>query len=402
MGDSGQAQGARGAGASLLGSVIAGGGACAMGAAAASLRSEARGAHGQEQLIGWVLLGLAAAGALLCLYLALVWALAATIQLAGPAGRLGRTLLPALRVLAPRLARRVSMGAAVATAATGLVLGPVLASEPVPGGAEERPTVLQTSQLLPDGDPAPTAGSEDEPEEPLPSLGWGGGPVQGTADPEADDAEETTVEEDGAPESDAEKSSSDEADSSGARDGEDPSGEDRADGSGEDVTGGQDAEAEPGTDPDDTADDAAEDAAPEDGTTAQDSPAENSPAEDSPRGAQAETDTEAPPGDAPEESDASDRGGADRGEADQNAAEDTGHDDQADTTRRTVVVQQGDSLWSITDDVLGPAPEDAALLASSWPLLHEANRDVIGDDPDLLRPGQVLTVPAALAEGATS
>ena len=53
MGDSGQAQGARGAGTSLLGTVLAGGGACAMSAAAASLRRGTRGVHGQEQLIGW-------------------------------------------------------------------------------------------------------------------------------------------------------------------------------------------------------------------------------------------------------------------------------------------------------------------------------------------------------------
>ncbi|HJC69400.1 MAG TPA: LysM peptidoglycan-binding domain-containing protein [Candidatus Brachybacterium intestinipullorum] len=328
MGDSGQAQGARGAGTSLLGTVLAGGGACAMSAAAASLRRGTRGVHGQEQLIGWVLLGLAAAGALLCLYLALVWALAAAIQLAGPAGRLGRMLLPALRVLAPRLARRVSMGAAVATAATGLVLGPALASEQVPGGPEERPTVLQTSQLLPEEDPVAAHESEDGPEEPLPSLGWGGDPAQGAAEPETADTEEPPAEETAA--------------GAGAGD------------------------------------------------------------EDAPRGAQESTDSKTPPAGVPEESDAPD--GGDAAAQDHGSEEGTGRDadEEADSTRRTVVVQPGDSLWSITDDVLGPAPEDPALLASSWPLLHEANRAVIGDDPDLLRPGQVLTVPAALDEEAAS
>jgi nucleoid-associated protein YgaU len=52
--------------------------------------------------------------------------------------------------------------------------------------------------------------------------------------------------------------------------------------------------------------------------------------------------------------------------------------------------------------VLGPAPDDPSLPALSWPLLHEANRDVIGEDPDLLLPGQVLTVPAGLDEEAAS
>jgi nucleoid-associated protein YgaU len=67
-----------------------------------------------------------------------------------------------------------------------------------------------------------------------------------------------------------------------------------------------------------------------------------------------------------------------------------------------VVVRPGGTLWSITDDVLGPAPDDPSLPALSWPLLHEANRDVIGEDPDLLLPGQVLTVPAGLDEEAAS
>ena len=115
MGDLGREQAAQGAGASSLGAVAAAGGAVAMTQAARTLGSTAGSAHGEEQLIGWVLVGLAGAGALLCLYLALIWGLAAAILLAGPAGRTGRMLLPALRVLAPRLARRVSMGTAVAT-----------------------------------------------------------------------------------------------------------------------------------------------------------------------------------------------------------------------------------------------------------------------------------------------
>ena len=87
MGDLGREQAAQGAGASTLGAVAAAGGAVAMTQAARTLGSTAGSAHGEEQLIGWVLVGLAGAGALLCLYLALIWGLAAAVLLAGPAGR---------------------------------------------------------------------------------------------------------------------------------------------------------------------------------------------------------------------------------------------------------------------------------------------------------------------------
>ncbi len=57
----------------------------------------------------------------------------------------------------------------------------------------------------------------------------------------------------------------------------------------------------------------------------------------------------------------------------------------------TVVVRAGDSLWSITAGLM-PTADDAAL-AAAWPRLYAANLGVVGADPDLIRPGQVLTVP---------
>ncbi len=65
------------------------------------------------------------------------------------------------------------------------------------------------------------------------------------------------------------------------------------------------------------------------------------------------------------------------------------------TLRRTatpvdeVVVQTGDSLWSITVRTLAP---DADLhdVDAAWRALYAANRDVIGADPALIRPGQRL------------
>jgi nucleoid-associated protein YgaU len=58
-----------------------------------------------------------------------------------------------------------------------------------------------------------------------------------------------------------------------------------------------------------------------------------------------------------------------------------------------VVVRRGDTLWSIAARSLGPAAT-ADEIAREWPRWHEANRDAIGDDPDLIQPGQVLHPPA--------
>ncbi|WP_157773421.1 LysM peptidoglycan-binding domain-containing protein [Brachybacterium vulturis] len=276
-------------GASLLGGVIAAAGALAMGASIRSLRDLAQTSHGHEILIVWVLLGLACLGALLCLHLTLIWVLAAAIMLAGPASRTGAALLGPLRVLAPRLARRLASGAAVATAATALTLAPGMASSDQLT-TDQEPSALpvtRSAELLsteaPPTDPAPEAaapvsggpGTGDASSgAPLPPLGWGGGPS-----PAATDGVVTTAPDAGA--------------------------------SGRDIS---------------------------------------------------DSDPDGPP----------------------------------PAPVRTVVVHQGDSLWSISDGLLGPGASDPAQIAATWPLLHETNRDVIGDDPDRLRPGQQLTVPAAM------
>jgi hypothetical protein len=59
------------------------------------------------------------------------------------------------------------------------------------------------------------------------------------------------------------------------------------------------------------------------------------------------------------------------------------------------VVQPGDSLWRITEALLG-ADASAAHIAASWPVLYQANRESIGDNPSLIQPGLALTVPAGL------
>lgn len=56
------------------------------------------------------------------------------------------------------------------------------------------------------------------------------------------------------------------------------------------------------------------------------------------------------------------------------------------------VVQRGDSLWSIAERALGP-DADVAALVDHWHRTYAANRAVVGDDPDLIHPGQQLVLP---------
>lgn len=60
------------------------------------------------------------------------------------------------------------------------------------------------------------------------------------------------------------------------------------------------------------------------------------------------------------------------------------------------VVQPGDSLWDITAALLGDSATDADI-QHHWPLLYEANRATIGDNPSLIFAGTTLRVPAELA-----
>jgi hypothetical protein len=62
---------------------------------------------------------------------------------------------------------------------------------------------------------------------------------------------------------------------------------------------------------------------------------------------------------------------------------------------RSVEVGRGDSLWSLTAGLL-PTGAPLEAVATAWPLLYAANRAVIGEEPDLLRPGQTLRVGPAL------
>jgi len=61
--------------------------------------------------------------------------------------------------------------------------------------------------------------------------------------------------------------------------------------------------------------------------------------------------------------------------------------------QHTVVVRRGDTLWAIARARLG-SRADVASTARDVGLWHNANRDVIGPDPDLIHPGQRLAPPS--------
>ncbi|RYJ07635.1 MAG: LysM peptidoglycan-binding domain-containing protein [Actinomycetales bacterium] len=63
---------------------------------------------------------------------------------------------------------------------------------------------------------------------------------------------------------------------------------------------------------------------------------------------------------------------------------------------RTVTVRTGDTLWAIAADGLEPGADPSAV-KRSVDLWHRSNLDVIGPDPDVLHPGQVLAAPDGTA-----
>lgn len=65
---------------------------------------------------------------------------------------------------------------------------------------------------------------------------------------------------------------------------------------------------------------------------------------------------------------------------------------RADGDAATVTVVTGDTLWSLAARQLGPLATDLEI-ARQWPRWHALNSAVIGPDPSVIRPGQVLRVP---------
>ena len=63
-----------------------------------------------------------------------------------------------------------------------------------------------------------------------------------------------------------------------------------------------------------------------------------------------------------------------------------------DVDEATYTVRRGDCLWHIAERHLGPGATSAEITAE-WHRWYQANRDVIGDDPDLILVGQVFRIP---------
>ena len=59
---------------------------------------------------------------------------------------------------------------------------------------------------------------------------------------------------------------------------------------------------------------------------------------------------------------------------------------------RTVVVRAGDTLWGIAAEHLRGRPT-AKRVAAAWPRWYAANRAAVGDDPNLIVPGEQLRTP---------
>jgi nucleoid-associated protein YgaU len=59
-----------------------------------------------------------------------------------------------------------------------------------------------------------------------------------------------------------------------------------------------------------------------------------------------------------------------------------------------VTVHAGDTLWDIAARELGPAATDVDV-ALHWPRWYQANKAAIGQNPDVLLPGQILKSPSA-------
>jgi nucleoid-associated protein YgaU len=70
--------------------------------------------------------------------------------------------------------------------------------------------------------------------------------------------------------------------------------------------------------------------------------------------------------------------------------------DRARPSTDTYVVVTGDSLWRIAASVLrsgGDGQPSNAEIARFWPVIYAANRALIGDNPNLIFPGQRLLIP---------
>ncbi|WP_188780774.1 LysM peptidoglycan-binding domain-containing protein, partial [Marmoricola endophyticus] len=60
-------------------------------------------------------------------------------------------------------------------------------------------------------------------------------------------------------------------------------------------------------------------------------------------------------------------------------------------------VRPGDSLWAVARRHL-PPDAGPAEISRAWTAIYDANRDVVGGDPDLIHPGTDLRLPPTSEE----
>ena len=70
----------------------------------------------------------------------------------------------------------------------------------------------------------------------------------------------------------------------------------------------------------------------------------------------------------------------------------------AGRTATIYTVVRGDTLWGIARDILdrSDALPTGTEIATAWKLIYATNTEVVGDDPNLILPGQVLTIPGGI------
>lgn len=61
-------------------------------------------------------------------------------------------------------------------------------------------------------------------------------------------------------------------------------------------------------------------------------------------------------------------------------------------------VVRGDTLWGIARQILGQGggTPTGAEISAAWQMIYATNADVVGDDPNLILPGQVLSIPGGV------
>lgn len=344
--------------------------------AARGIIPDAVASAGESGLLLWIAAALALAIAGICGYLAVIWTLATLVVVSDGSGALGRLGAGALRALAPRLARRAVATALLASSITGAGLATAQARDTAPDAVAGGTSSSGASALVDIGRPEAASAPLALPRATLAGRDVttspsGTGTVDASA-PRSVSARATLG---------VERTGTGTGNGAGAGDG-------ASDG------GGADARADgPGSMP--STPPGGADAPPPLGWGEEPAPTTADPAP-----APVETPDPAPPAPAspadpvrPDEPDFSEQPiPADQPITSEQPAP-SAQPAPADEPTRVVVVERGDSLWRITDELLGPGRDSDAAIAAAWPALYAANRDVIGPDPDLIEPGQRLVVP---------